>query len=442
MIERSDKFHIDNVRSSLWRNWAMGFGALSLPLLLGMWIPMFWIAIISAIEAWALVAATKSNFMGMTSSCSIFLSLTIRILVASVIIMLGIVVLCTDWLVPTMIHLNLYNEEIPFVTCLIVFPCSVVFCTLWLYAGLGDSHCRDCMRRNGYYAGDNIAATLFFKESRYQVTLLLSLSLLLGAVEFWYYFTRYINSNFSTSDHFFFNFMPVAVYALSLLFMYGRYASMSVLYKALEPNGEKKRNRTVVRFLVFCGDELLTHPVSDKQYDTPAEKVINRTSSIGENEARAMLGDLLPVSDFRLRYCFTNDGFATGSNIIHYAAFIPEESRNAMPAADTWMNPYMLDAALASNALCPVLANELYRLHTITMAWKTYDRKGRRLYPIRHYRPTFRFRDLPDWNVDYDDASWFDIAHNNEDRRFFRLRNFWENITGIFNRKTHASDHR
>ena len=42
------------------------------------------------------------------------------------------------------------------------------------------------------------------------------------------------------------------------------------------------------------------------------------------------------------------------------------------------------------------------------------------------------------YTVDYDDQSWFDIAQNNEDRRFFRLRNFWNNITGFLSHKARA----
>lgn len=443
MSEKNNRtFHIDSVQSALWRNWALGAGAISLPLLLGLWIPMFWIAIITVVEAWVLVVAMKSNYKGMINTCSLLLHLATRILITSALIMMGIVILCTDWLVPTVIHLQLYNSEIPFITCLIVFPCTIFFCLTWLYAGLGDTHCRDCQRRNGYYAGDNIAVTLYYKETRYQVILLLSLAILLGAIEYWYYFARYINSDFNAPDHFFFNFMPTAVYLLSLLFMYGRYVSMGTLYKALDPNGHTKRNRTVVRFLIFCGDELLAHLGPNNLFDTPAEKVINRTRSISENQARFMLQEMMPIENFSLRYCFTNDGFAIGSNIIHYAAFLPENLRDSVPDDDVWMNPYMLDAALAQNSLNPVFANELFRLHTITMAWKTYDRKGRRLYPIRHYRPTFRFRDLPNWDVDYDDETWFDIANNNEDRKFYRLRNFWNNITDVFNRKTQAPDGR
>ena len=44
-------------------------------------------------------------------------------------------------------------------------------------------------------------------------------------------------------------------------------------------------------------------------------------------------------------------------------------------------------------------------------------------------------RDLPKWQVDYDDQTWFDVAHNNEDRPFFRLRRIWGRLTGILRRR-------
>lgn len=442
MSDNNPTFNIDSIERSLWRNWAIGFGALTAPLLLSLFIPMFWVAILTVVDTWALSSAMKSNFMGWLNSCSLFLKLTVRILTLSAIIMMGIVILCTDWLVPTVIHLKLYNADIPFISCLILFPCTVFLCVLWLFVGLGDSHCRECQRRNGFYTGDNIAATLYFKETRYQAMLLLVIASVLGIIQYWYYFTRYINSNFNAPDHFFFSFMPTAVYILSLLFMYGRYASLNALYKAINPKGQAKKNRTTVRFLIFCGNDLLVNSSSDSKFDTPAEMVVNRTKSVSENQARFMLTELMPFENFKLRYCFTNAGFASGSNIIHYAAFIPEDAHDSIPEGYLWMTPYMLDHALANNALDPVLANELFRLHTITMAWKTYDRKGHRLYPIRHYRPTFRFSDLPDWQVDYDDVTWFDIANNNEDRRFYHLRNLWHHMTNIFNKKPQAPNGR
>ena len=149
------------------------------------------------------------------------------------------------------------------------------------------------------------------------------------------------------------------------------------------------------------------------------------------------------IEGAHLKYLFSGAGFSTEAHVLHYAVFIDEEHRAMIsidPASEEWANAYMLDCDLHSGTIAPALAGELYRIHTITMAWKTYDRRGRRLYPIKNYRPTFRFCDLRDWTVDYDDLSWFDVAHNNEDRPFFHIRRIWQQITGFFSRRHTATD--
>ena len=223
-MDRSDKgiFNPDNLLNELWRNWAVAYGAITLPLLLSLWIPKVLISILTLFEAWFLIAALKSNWSNVVNKCSLVIRIASRIMLATALVMLIIVILCTDWLVPTVIHLELYNEEIPFITSLIVFPVTAVMCVVWLYMGFGDRHCRLCQRLHGVYAGDSIAATFFFRETRYQVYILLLLSLSLGAIEYWYYFAKYINSDLNDPDRFFFNIMPTAVYLVSLLFMYGR----------------------------------------------------------------------------------------------------------------------------------------------------------------------------------------------------------------------------
>lgn len=157
---------------------------------------------------------------------------------------------------------------------------------------------------------------------------------------------------------------------------------------------------------------------------------------MGDHEARLLFNELSGINDFALRYCYTNRAFASDTNMIHYAVFVDSPDNVTIDDKKRWFNPYMLDSCLAANILSPILANELYRIHTITMAWKTYDREGRRLYPIKHYRPTFRLRDLRNWTVDYDDDSWLDVANRNEDRRFYRLRQLWERITGLLKPKS------
>ncbi len=114
----------------------------------------------------------------------------------------------------------------------------------------------------------------------------------------------------------------------------------------------------------------------------------------------------------------------------HYAAFVKAEDYPAVKDHGTWFTLDQLDRMIKTARLSAELTDEIYRIFTITMAWKTYDTEGRRLYPIKHYRPTFRLRDLKSWTVDYNDVSWFAIANNNQDRPFFRTRRFWHKITG------------
>lgn len=78
------------------------------------------------------------------------------------------------------------------------------------------------------------------------------------------------------------------------------------------------------------------------------------------------------------------------------------------------------------------MSTEMHRLHTITMAFKTYTTEGLRRYNIKNYRPTFRIKDIKSLDVDFNDSSWLFVADNNEDIPFFRFRKFWRKyINGI-----------
>lgn len=425
-----------NILVALWRNWAISYGCITLPLIVALFVPKIWIPFVCVALAWLLISLLRGDIASGVSACSLVVYLTSRVMLVTAAVMFLVAILCTDWLVPTVIHLDLYNSEIPFITCLVTFPVTAAMCLLCLYAGAGEHTTRRCRQQNGYYAGDSIIATLYYRETRYQTFVLLIVSLTLGAVEYWYYFARYINSDINDPDRFFFNYMPAAMYLLSLLFMAGRYNSIGALYRSLEEAKPSHANSTLVRFLIFHNSDLLLHRDRDGLLDTPAECVIERSRSIPDKQASLLLDELTSVADASMRYLFTNNGFSSGSNVIHYAAFVDDATAAALAEQGIWNNAYMLDAALAANALEPALANELFRIHTMTMAWKTYSLDGTRLYPVRHYRPTFRFGDLKEWEIDYDDTRWFDVAANNEDRLFFRTRRLWHRITSVFKAKT------
>lgn len=429
----------DIVMKTMFRNWAMSFGAIALLLLLSIFLPMWWIPFVAVVEWFLLVSAVKSTERRPGSYCSLVTRMAAQVMAVSALVMTVVLVVYTDHILPQFIELPLYNREIPFIAALIVFPVTVVMSGLMLYGGLNGRRCRECQKRNGNFPGDNIIATLYQRESKYQLTVLLLVSLALGAVDYWYYFARYVNSDLNSPDRFFFSYMPIGVYLISLAVMHSRYTAMHAVYQSMAAESPAGEASTEVRFLILCrNDLLLAQNEKTSKWDTPGIAAIGRTLSIGEREAELLLATTTGLRDCPLRYCFTTQGFSHGSNVIHYAAFVDEDRREAA-ATDgrEWFNAYMLDAALAANSLGPQLAAELFRIHTITMAWKTYDRNGHRLYPIKNYRPTFRLGDIRKWDVDFDDTHWFSVAAMNQDRRFFGLRRLWEAVTGIFSRKAY-----
>ena len=111
---------IEYVLRGLWLNWAAAFGAITLPLLMGLFVPRIWLPFICLIAGYFISAKMRRDISSGISSCSILMRVAARVLLLSAAAMFVVVILCTDWLVPTVIHLDLYNSEIPFVTCLVI----------------------------------------------------------------------------------------------------------------------------------------------------------------------------------------------------------------------------------------------------------------------------------------------------------------------------------
>ena len=92
----------------------------------------------------------RRNLTSNISACSLVVNLAYRVLLLSALVMFLVVVIYTDWLVPTVIHLQLYNTELPFITCLVVFPIVAVMSAITIYTGLNNRICRECQRRHGF----------------------------------------------------------------------------------------------------------------------------------------------------------------------------------------------------------------------------------------------------------------------------------------------------
>lgn len=420
------------VIGALWRNWAISYGALTLPMVLAFFIPRVTIPFILLIEAYLLAAYSRAKGRLALGSCAHILIVARRTLAISGLIMIGILVLYTDRVIPTVFRIETFNADIPFIICLVMAPVQIVLSALRLLLGEKSSRCRRCKERHKAYAPDTAIVHIYFRESRYQLQILLAISVVLGAIEYWYYFARYINVNLNPQDLFIFNLLPLVAFLLSIFFLGGRYATIEHLYESMYGHPTETKRSTRVRFLVFSGNELMVALQPNGRWDTPFRQTIGFTDHLGDHRAAVMFSDATAISSPTVKYLFTNATFATENNVIHYAVFLNGEQRESLGPEKMWFTAYMIDQALSTRALEPLLAQELYRIHTITLAWKTYDREGHRLYPIRHYRPTFRLSDLPSWTVDYDDDHWVFVSRFNQDRSFFRLRKAWMKFTSIF----------
>ena len=411
----------------LWNNWAIAFGAIALVTFFSLFISKVILPAIIFVLAYVMMAKLKSDSgNSKMGACNLIVWATAIILFWSGLIMVIINIIHAEWFFGGRFVVEPFNPQHPYVASLIIFPTALAVSIYFLARGHSLKICQNCHARFGYYHQSSSVATLYFREARYQLRLMLMLSLLLSIVDWGYYYFFYINVNFNSPDKFYFIIMPIAVYLISLVYMSLRYMSMSDDLVARYSSKNMKPMMTLVRFLVLSGDRILLSEQSDGLIDTPVKKTMTRREEISLDEARHEFADMSGTKDFDLKFLYSESGYVNGTNVIHFAAFLPDAAESHdLRVRGQWNTIDQLDRLLKAHKLTPLLMSELHRIYNITMAWKTYDRDGRRLYPIKNYHPTFRLRDFKKWDVDYTDLHWLDIASNNEDRPLFRLRRFW-----------------
>ena len=326
-----------------------------------------------------------------------------------------------------------YDSGSPLLTILFTAPLACIVTLCYLFRRTEPLVCRRCKMRYGNVIEEGFVGDLFRKEWRYQTRLLFFLSLALTLVDWTYYLTRYINTNISHADQFFFMWMPLSMYVLSLVYLGMRYYSIWVYYcQNDEGHYIEQPSITTLRYLVIQGDRLLLrfhgtgykygNGQDVKRFDTPAVVTLGYHGHDNLEEAIRCFRVLSGLTDVEIRKAYDSPDEVTYRNIFHYFAFLDgkDETGESKLIGEwfTWGQVLLLEA---QGLLDRKLVSELGRIYRIAMAWKTYDDKGRRLYRIKHYKPTFRIRDIRNWNVDYNDLHWLRVATTNEDKFWYPL---------------------
>lgn len=414
--------------TTLWANWLVAAGSIALALLLPRLMSKVWLPLPVFILGYFVAYYERAQIELRGRGCSAVLHVSALTLFWSAAIMVIINILNSRMLLDGMINWSNSNREIPYITCLIIFPVLTIM-SLWvMMRGYSQNLAEGYRARSGILPGNGAVATLQSIETRFQVRSLLYVSLALNIVEWWYYIVYYINTNMNTPDVFFFNWMPISLFVVSLLFMSTRYRNLAAIIGPIAIQSREKG--TSVRYIVISGDRILLALDNFGRWDTPAVTSIGKLDAHNETAIKSAFEKIAGIDNFVLRRLY--DTTIPGEiEILHYAVFLPDEMTFENWPDSRWLSIDEIDRLIKSAQMGAEFTDEIYRIFTITLAWKTYDAEGRRIYPIKNYRPTFKIRDMKDWDVDYSDLRWLEVARNNQDRPFFRTRRLWRRLTGF-----------
>lgn len=431
----------------LWLNWVMGFGMITLLIVLSLWVRPIYMPFIAYGLQFVCFLLIRRNREKQLPVCYLFPFLVSRIMFWTGTVMLIINLLYSRWLVTTVFNPETINPDIPFITALIVSPITFLI-SLWFYTHRQTiSFCRDCRMRAGTTAERGFLGMIFTREGRYQMFITMCISFVITVTAWLYYGLTYVNTSLSLPDRFVFFWSEVMLWIASAIYLALRYIGIIGYYcQDLEGSAKRHGQSTQMRYIMIADNYIgIKRPetsadslVPDKiTFDTPVSTYLPWKKQVSLSEASHTFYNLTDLDNVNIRFMYSNISGNADCNIFHYLVFLtPEEQEqfNASHPDCEWMSFRDVVKLLNDHELNPLMSAEIVRLYTISMAWKTYHRNGKRRYRIKHYRPTFRVMDVKKWGVDYNDPAWLYVADNNQDVPFYNLRRLWRKyINGVGN---------
>ena len=331
------------------------------------------------------------------------------------------------------------NDDLPFIVQLTLSPVMAIVSGVFMLRRLG----RGRFFRTRFGSSDvSLIQRMVWQESRYQTRMLFIINLVMSVVEWYYTYFSFTSVSINRPDMFFFVWLPVIVFVLSVIYLGFRCFSLWAFYIQNDPvNMVSPHRSTIVRFLIVANDSLYVKTLQldvkqgmEPYIDTPVRLRIHFSDHVSESEAKDLFERYTGISSdciSKFKYLFMGIGHGSDSNIVHFLCVLNNADAVAGSRIDggKWMSLYELRHLNLDHRLSTEMSSELVHIYTVAMAWKSYDYDGNRRYPIKHYSPTYRLCDIHKWDVDYDDERWLKIARLNADSPFFKLRRFFARIT-------------
>lgn len=428
---------------SLWINWLVSIGSLVAVPIVSLYVSKIWLPFLVFILEIFLYIIVRFNKESKMPSCMKLPHIAMVSLFWSTIVMMIINIFYHQSLFDIIYLKHSVNKDIPYIPILIIAPITSFVTLKNILKANKSGICIDCQARNGSISERGFLGKIFNQEGEFLSRMLLMFSIIISVICWIYYFLFYINASINNFDKFIFIWSQVIIYAFTLIYLGIRYFSLWLYYcQNIEGQSLRYNSSSLLRYIIVCDDYIfLNKPdsrvdnvLSDEvKIDTPARLYIQYKKDVSINDSMLYLDGLSGIKNAELRFLYKNTNFNTECNIFHYAYFVENKLivDNSRLEGD-WYSLPQIKTLIKENKVSAFFVSEIERVYKITMAWKTYNRKGYRLYNIKNYKPTFRIRDIKDWDVDYNDIRWIFISENNEDCYFFKLRNFFNRyICGI-----------
>lgn len=430
---------------SVWFTWIVSSGAILAVMLVSLFLRPLLVPLVAVAIEVMFWSAIRQGRESKSTRCQLPLFITSRILFWSAVTMLGAILIIRHMPPADIIALGI-NKEIPFIPVLIMAPIGALVCGWMLLRGHRFPFCVDCKLRLGTPAERGFLGILYSQEGVTQIKVLLLGFILQSVAAIPYYFVKYVNESLTHADIYFFFGIPAALWLIGACYMTLRYVGIWRYYdQDVEGSLHRHGSSTRLRFLIIGDNRLLvSHPtdiaggVADLRHakaDTPAKVVLPYRERMPIHEAEHYLRGILTLRDPKVKFLFSTTEWDVRCNVFHYVVNVSEEDMEYLSktvSGAEWLSLRDYNILLAKRALEPILSAEIYRIYTSAMAFKTYDRSGRRLYPIKHYHPTFRLSEVINYGLDFNDRHWLYVAHCNQDQPLYRLRSFWRrHISGL-----------
>lgn len=436
MLNLEEQKHQTHALFALWRDWVVACGAPMLVMLFSIWLPAVWLPLVTFILTVLLIWAVKTSKQSAIMSCHLTIYVIYRAMLYSGIIMLALAFLVKHELLEQ--WFGAYNKVHAYIPELVIAPVTYLVAKYALIRREKLNFCKDCNERLGQKIEQGFLGRMFRQEGRFQQKVLTLMFLGLTIEGYLYYWIIYFNGYFNATDKFAFVWLPIIVYAGSVILMGFRYFMLWMYYSQDRQGGDVEHaSVTRLRYIIVHDDKMYLAPSEDSkykdpdevEYDTPAVYTFQRRDKIMAPEAEEYFVRLTKIHDLSIRFMYASETVGGAINSIHFIVEIknPEELTDS-PLKGEWYSLTQVNDMLHQRRLSPMFMAELHRLYHITMAWKTYDRDGKRRYRQKHYRPAFRLKDIHNPDVDYNDKQWLYVSRMNEDIPFFKLRRWWDRV--------------